>query len=50
MNFLNKNLAESLFRLRMVENEISKRYSHQEMRCPVHLVYWSRGSGSWGMQ
>ena len=37
MNFLNKNLAESLFRLRMVENEISKRYSHQEMRCPVHL-------------
>ena len=37
MNSLNKSLAESLFRLRMVENEISKRYSHQEMRCPVHL-------------
>ena len=37
MNYLNKKLAESLFKLRMVENEISRRYSEQEMRCPVHL-------------
>ena len=37
MNYLNKKLGESLFKLRMVENEISKRYSEQEMRCPVHL-------------
>lgn len=37
MNYLNKKLGESLFKLRMVENEISRRYSEQEMRCPVHL-------------
>ena len=37
MNPLDKKLGKKLFRLRMVENEISKRYSEQEMRCPVHL-------------
>jgi pyruvate dehydrogenase E1 component alpha subunit len=37
MNPLDKKLGKNLFRLRMVENEISKRYSEQEMRCPVHL-------------
>ena len=37
MNYLNKKLGESLFKLRMVENEISRRYSEQEMRYPVHL-------------
>ena len=37
MKNLYKNLFSSLFKLRMTENEIAKRYSEQEMRCPVHL-------------
>ena len=37
MNILNQKLAENLFKLRMVENQISKKYSEQEIRCPVHL-------------
>ncbi len=31
------NLYRSMTRIRMVEEEIAKRYSEQEMRCPVHL-------------
>jgi len=34
---LYKNLFSSLLKLRMTENEIAKKYSEQEMRCPVHL-------------
>ena len=37
MNSLNKKLIENLFKLRMVENTISEKYSEQEIRCPVHL-------------
>ena len=37
MNILNQKLAENLFKLRMVEDQISKKYSEQEIRCPVHL-------------
>ena len=37
MNLLNQKLAENLFKLRLVENQISKKYSEQEIRCPVHL-------------
>ena len=37
MKNLYKNLFSSLFKLRMTEKEIAKRYSEQEMRCPVHL-------------
>ncbi len=31
------NLYRSMARIRMVEEEIARRYSEQEMRCPVHL-------------
>lgn len=37
MKSLYKNLFSSLLKLRMTENEIAKKYSEQEMRCPVHL-------------
>ena len=37
MNLLNKNLAKNLYKIRMVENQISEKYSEQEIRCPVHL-------------
>ncbi|MBD22686.1 MAG: acetoin dehydrogenase [Alphaproteobacteria bacterium] len=37
MNSLYKKLAENLFKLRIVENTISEKYSEQEIRCPVHL-------------
>ena len=37
MNSLNKKFIENLFKLRMVENKISEKYSEQEIRCPVHL-------------
>ncbi|HLN08988.1 MAG TPA: thiamine pyrophosphate-dependent dehydrogenase E1 component subunit alpha, partial [Xanthobacteraceae bacterium] len=30
-------LYRSMLRIRMVEEEIAKRYAQQEMRCPVHL-------------
>jgi TPP-dependent pyruvate/acetoin dehydrogenase alpha subunit len=30
-------LFYSILRIRMVEEEVAKRYSEQEMRCPVHL-------------
>ena len=26
-----------MLRIRMIENEISERYSDKEMRCPIHL-------------
>ena len=32
-----KKLYKSAYRIRQVETEISKRYSEQKMRCPVHL-------------
>ena len=32
-----KKILEKLLTLRMVEEEISKRYVEQEMRCPIHL-------------
>ena len=32
-----KKLFFSMYRIRLVEEEIAKRYSEQEMRCPVHL-------------
>jgi TPP-dependent pyruvate/acetoin dehydrogenase alpha subunit len=32
-----KELYSSMLRIRMVEEKISKLYSEQEMRCPVHL-------------
>jgi TPP-dependent pyruvate/acetoin dehydrogenase alpha subunit len=32
-----KNLFFELLRIRMIENEISKRYKDLKMRCPVHL-------------
>ena len=31
------NLLRSMTRIRMVEEEIAKRYPQQQMRCPVHL-------------
>ena len=37
MKSLYKKLFSSLLKLRMTENEIAKKYSEQEMRCPVHL-------------
>jgi len=37
MKSLYKNLFSSLLKLRMTENEIARKYSEQEMRCPVHL-------------
>lgn len=37
MKSLYKSLFSSLLKLRMTENEIAKKYSEQEMRCPVHL-------------
>lgn len=33
----NHNLLWSMTRLRLVEEEIAKRYPQQQMRCPVHL-------------
>ena len=30
-------LLRSMLRIRLVEEEIAKRYSEQEMSCPVHL-------------
>ena len=35
-NYL-KNLFYKTLRIRNIELEISKRYSEQKMRCPVHL-------------
>ena len=32
-----KSLYFSMYRIRLVEEEIAKRYSEEEMRCPVHL-------------
>jgi len=32
-----QDLLRSMTRIRMVEEEISRRYSNQQMRCPVHL-------------
>jgi TPP-dependent pyruvate/acetoin dehydrogenase alpha subunit len=32
-----RELYRSMLRIRMVEEEIAKRYGQQEMRCPVHL-------------
>ena len=37
MNRLEKKLLLDLLRIRMIEEEISKKYSQNEMRCPVHL-------------
>jgi len=37
MNKLEKKLLLDLLRIRMVEEEISRKYSQNEMRCPVHL-------------
>lgn len=34
---LGLQLLRSMLRIRMVEEEIAKRYAQQEMRCPVHL-------------
>lgn len=31
------SLYRSMLRIRMIEEEIARRYSEQEMRCPVHL-------------
>jgi len=31
------NLLRSMIRIRMVEEEIAKRYPQQQMRCPVHI-------------
>ena len=31
------NLFHHMYRIRTVEEEISRRYSEGEMRCPVHL-------------
>ena len=32
-----KSLFFRMYRIRLVEEEIAKRYSEQEMRCPIHL-------------
>ena len=32
-----KEIIKNLIRLRLVEEEISKRYTEQNMRCPIHL-------------
>tara|TARA_B100000780_G_C21053267_1_gene423045 strand:+ start:200 stop:1168 length:969 start_codon:yes stop_codon:yes gene_type:complete len=37
MKNLEKKLYESMFRIRMVEEEIVNRYHEQKMRCPTHL-------------
>ena len=37
MNNLEKKLLNSLLKIRLVEKEISKRYSEEQIRCPVHL-------------
>ena len=37
MNSLEKKLINSLLKIRLVEKEISKRYSEEQIRCPVHL-------------
>lgn len=37
MNFDLKDLYFRMLRIRRVEEEIAKRYSEQQMRCPVHL-------------
>ena len=31
------SLYFEMLRIRMIENEISERYSDKEMRCPIHL-------------
>lgn len=33
----NYRILEMMFKIRMVEEEIAKRYSEQKMRCPTHL-------------
>ena len=37
MNSLEKKLINSLLKIRLVEKEISERYSEEQIRCPVHL-------------
>jgi len=37
MNSIEKKILINLLKIRLVDEEISKRYSEQEMRCPVHL-------------
>ncbi len=37
-------LLSSMTRIRMVEEEIAKRYSEQQMRCPVHLSIGQEGA------
>ena len=32
-----QELYRRMLRIRMVEEEIARRYTEQEMRCPVHL-------------
>ena len=43
MNVLEKKILRSLLRIRLVETEISKKYSEQLMRCPVHLSLGQEG-------
>lgn len=31
------NIYKKVLRIRLIELEISKKYSEQKMRCPVHL-------------
>lgn len=38
-----QNLFYQTFRLRLIEEEIAKRYQEQEMRCPVHLCIGQEG-------
>lgn len=38
------DLLWSMTRIRMVEEEIAKRYSQQQMRCPVHLSIGQEGA------
>ena len=37
MKNINLILFEKIYRIRKTEEKISKLYSEQEMRCPVHL-------------
>ena len=39
MNIKNNylDIYKNMLRIRLVEEEIAKRYSEQNMRCPVHL-------------
>ncbi len=40
---LRKSLWRGMLRIRMVEEEIARRYPEQEMRCPVHLSIGQEG-------